>query len=842
MASDHCHQQEKKQLRRTRTPGGPSRILGSDGSFRLVENAMGVPGFHIATNVFSPAVHRRLYECPTFTTNAVPFVERDLERDVPMAVPIQQTILHPVKIGPNGPWPDDWHQIINAVRDCGLFAQATIPDCGYGLTYRKGSMFPCHWDGRGKWGEYVICCTLGAPCTITFQHTAPKKNPVDPSRPSDWVPPDPDTIEGSYWTRSEKEARLSNHNPETRRLWQLTMTLPPNSLYVMSGPSRYDWRHGINCDGNHPVPTPTSSYISASGAVTQVPASTWLFPSWNKSGARRSVIFRSTKCFSDLCLQEEKDKALDDADYGALIAINRRIDDAHRFKPQDMLASRNLTEEEIRDKRKEGEALIKELKRSCVHRLRFDPSEVMFDALSIARAAGDVDAAPHDHSEDVAGANSGRSTGTSVGGQQQQNVRAEAEVFTGPGRRLGETWEQEVTKKGARAGGKSDVEVISLLDSDDEADEQKNAKSDTLPKDKSRIGSAGLAALRRLEASKSSGDVAAAEVASTPNGSAKKEEPATLKSEDGGWECSKCTLLNKPFALQCGACEALAPNATVASTSTVSGIDRRSLSSALAGAFAGTSRADRFAHSNSSFLNADTTDSNSNKRQKLSGQGECYLMGSALVDKNPGAYCSGGWIWCKCPEFAITRPDKSRVDREEDIVAFQQEYRACVQRGERVSQKLILDLAKKHNVVYGKWLLRVAPDSVEEIWPKIRNAVLEGKLASAKIADTLEGDVFMICVYTNDYTNKKEVLRVRQAIHELGIYTRTALYYKPDCITYLDLYTGSKKGVRMTIYSCGGGATKTRPEDYDCTTLMSAEIKCTGTEGCPRCYPKCIGL
>ena len=824
---------------------------------------MGVPGFHVATNAFSPAVHRRLYECPTFTTNAIPFVEHDLERDVPMAVPIQQTILHPVKVGPNGPWPDDWHNIINAVRDCGLFSQATIPDCGYGLTYRKGSTFPCHWDGRGKWGEYVICCTLGAPCTITFQHAAPKKNPVDPSRPSDWVPPDPDTIESSYWTRSEKEARLSRQSSETRRLWQLTMTLPPNSLYVMSGPSRYDWRHGINCDSNHPVPTPTSSYISASGAVTQVPASSWLFPSWNISGSRRSVIFRSTKCFSDLCLQEEKDKALDDGDYGALIAINRRIDDAHRFKPQDILAKKILTEEEIRDKRKEGEALITELKRSGVHRLRFDPSEVMFDALGIARASGDVDAPPHEHSEDVDGATSGRSTGTSVGSQQQQqrqqqqqqqqNVRAEAEAFTGPGHRLGQTWEQEGSKEGAQAGGKSDVEVISLLDSDDEEDEQQKAKSDTLPKDESRIGNAGLAALRRLEASKSSGNVVAAAVASASNGPAKKEEPMMLKSEDGGWECSKCTLLNNPLAIQCGACDALAPNTAVVSTPTVSGIDRRSLSSALAGAFAGTSRADPFAYTKSSvldprhagsfrskhaFLNADTTDSTSNKRHKVSGQGECYLMGSALVDKNPGAYSAGGWIWCKSP----VRPDKTRVDREEDIVAFQREYRACVQRGERVSQKLILDLAKKHNVVYGKWLIRVTPNDVEEIWPKIRNAVLEGKLETAKIADTLEGDVFMVCLYTNDYTDKKEVLRVRQAIHELGIYPKSVLYYKPDCITHLDLYAGVKKGLRMTIYSCGGGATKTKPEDYDCTTLISAEIKCTGKEGCPRCYPKCIGL
>jgi hypothetical protein len=62
----------------------------------------------------------------------------------------------------SSPWPDDWHQLINAVRDSGLFPQATIPDnASYALTCRTGSEFVCHWDGREKWGEYVISFSLG---------------------------------------------------------------------------------------------------------------------------------------------------------------------------------------------------------------------------------------------------------------------------------------------------------------------------------------------------------------------------------------------------------------------------------------------------------------------------------------------------------------------------------------------------------------------------------------------------------------------------------------------------------------------------------------------------------
>ena len=217
----------KKRKRSGGGAGGP-RVLGSDGSFHLEKDAMGVPGFHVAVNVFAPAVHRRLFDEPTFDLNPQPFVTQQ-------ETPIQQTILHPTMVGINGPWPSNWHRIINAVRDCGLFEQATIPDNGYGLTYQQGSTFPCHWDGRGKWGEY--------------KHSAPKGRPVDPSRPWDWTPPDPSSVsDDPYWTRSmtAEEVQLGSYGNNKRRLWQMTMTLPPNSLYVMSGPSRYDWRHGIN--------------------------------------------------------------------------------------------------------------------------------------------------------------------------------------------------------------------------------------------------------------------------------------------------------------------------------------------------------------------------------------------------------------------------------------------------------------------------------------------------------------------------------------------------------------------------------------------------------------------
>ena len=127
----------------------------------------------------------------------------------------------------------------------------------------------------------------------------------------------------------------------------------------------------------------------------------------------------------------------------------------------------------------------------------------------------------------------------------------------------------------------------------------------------------------------------------------------------------------------------------------------------------------------------------------------------------------------------------------------------------RKSHELIVELAKKHNVLHGKWLLKVKSESASEVWPKIRSACIAGKLGStAKISDQPENGTFVICAYSNNFNDREDVLRVRRAIHELGIYTKTALHYKPDAITLLDIYSGDMKGMRTTVYTCGGAATK----------------------------------
>lgn len=76
----------------------------------------------------------------------------------------------------------------------------------------------------------------------------------------------------------------------------------------------------------------------------------------------------------------------------------------------------------------------------------------------------------------------------------------------------------------------------------------------------------------------------------------------------------------------------------------------------------------------------------------------------------------------------------------------------------------------------GKWLIFVDPKNVDEVWAKIKEATEEGKLGDcAKVAtakpNPLSGKskARVICVYTYDWADEKDVRRVREELRNLGI-------------------------------------------------------------------------
>ena len=95
----------------------------------------------------------------------------------------------------------------------------------------------------------------------------------------------------------------------------------------------------------------------------------------------------------------------------------------------------------------------------------------------------------------------------------------------------------------------------------------------------------------------------------------------------------------------------------------------------------------------------------------------------------------------------------------------------------------------------GKWLIFAPTEKVDEIWMKIKNAVEDGFLGNrAKVApvNNSRPDQFtgkqrqVICVYTYDWTDKKDVMRVREQLKKLGI--TQVISYKTDSDTMAGKY------------------------------------------------------
>lgn len=118
--------------------------------------------------------------------------------------------------------------------------------------------------------------------------------------------------------------------------------------------------------------------------------------------------------------------------------------------------------------------------------------------------------------------------------------------------------------------------------------------------------------------------------------------------------------------------------------------------------------------------------------------------------------------------------------------------------------KDILELAKGLRVTCGKWMLFCSAFEVNDVWETIAKATANNELGiAAKVAPKNSSDqrtVRLICVYTADFSDKKDVTRVAKRLKQLGLVKNKPLYYKPDAYTYLGIASGNPWEIRPTIY------------------------------------------
>ena len=103
----------------------------------------------------------------------------------------------------------------------------------------------------------------------------------------------------------------------------------------------------------------------------------------------------------------------------------------------------------------------------------------------------------------------------------------------------------------------------------------------------------------------------------------------------------------------------------------------------------------------------------------------------------------------------------------------------------------------------GKWLLFLEPDQVDAVWIHIRNLTWQNELGiSAKVSTAKKNpdsrdERRVIYVYTANWEDEQEVMRVREKLRSIGITERIG--YKRNIETFKGEY--ASKGKRVTYYS-----------------------------------------
>jgi len=109
------------------------------------------------------------------------------------------------------------------------------------------------------------------------------------------------------------------------------------------------------------------------------------------------------------------------------------------------------------------------------------------------------------------------------------------------------------------------------------------------------------------------------------------------------------------------------------------------------------------------------------------------------------------------------------------------------------------ELARRFDVLGGKWLVFSSPGQVDFLWSRIAKATHGGALGiSAKVSPRGDSGKHVICVFTQDYTDETDVERVRKVLRQMGVSWKIG--YKPDIYTYCRVYRDNSWQISPTRY------------------------------------------
>ena len=121
--------------------------------------------------------------------------------------------------------------------------------------------------------------------------------------------------------------------------------------------------------------------------------------------------------------------------------------------------------------------------------------------------------------------------------------------------------------------------------------------------------------------------------------------------------------------------------------------------------------------------------------------------------------------------------------------------------------------AKDKGYTSGKWMLFPMPDDVNRVWSLVATATANGELGHAAKVATDNGSSGnatprLICVYTEDFSDKGDVRRVLGRLVDMGLVKKKGpmgedrgIYYKADAFTDLGIDSKNGWGLKASLYS-----------------------------------------
>ncbi|GAB1735386.1 hypothetical protein NU219Hw_g3020t1 [Hortaea werneckii] len=120
----------------------------------------------------------------------------------------------------------------------------------------------------------------------------------------------------------------------------------------------------------------------------------------------------------------------------------------------------------------------------------------------------------------------------------------------------------------------------------------------------------------------------------------------------------------------------------------------------------------------------------------------------------------------------------------------------------------LVKLAMETGTTSGKWMLFPSPDDLPRTWRLVAEATAAGKLGPVTKVATHDPsstkDERVICVYTFDFTDIKDVHRVLNELAELGLCgprDQRGIFYKADAWTYMDFKSDNSYKIKASFFS-----------------------------------------